>query len=170
MPSTLTHLLPVDLPRCRAHLDLSLGWQVSWRAVFWGLGLQFVLGLIVIRTEPGFIAFQWLGDQIQVCTWGVAARASWVARGWRRSLCAGGRWPYRGTVTRMVGVCGAPDPWAVGGWAAQQLLPSGLVPPAQTSSPFRGWPDVEENLTTGRFLGHPGPRLVALGPHQERNL
>ncbi|KAM9711208.1 sodium/nucleoside cotransporter 1 isoform 3-T3 [Dama dama] len=39
---------------------------VSWRAVFWGLGLQFVLGLIVIRTEPGFIAFQWLGDQIQV--------------------------------------------------------------------------------------------------------
>ncbi|XP_008060278.1 sodium/nucleoside cotransporter 1 isoform X1 [Carlito syrichta] len=38
---------------------------VSWRAVSWGLGLQFVLGLFVIRTEPGFIAFQWLGDQIQ---------------------------------------------------------------------------------------------------------
>lgn len=32
----------------------------------WGLGLQFVLGLFVIRTEPGFVAFQWLGDQIQV--------------------------------------------------------------------------------------------------------
>ncbi|XP_037365829.1 sodium/nucleoside cotransporter 1 [Talpa occidentalis] len=40
--------------------------QVSWRAVFWGLGLQFALGLFVIRTEQGFIAFQWLGDQIQV--------------------------------------------------------------------------------------------------------
>uniref|UniRef100_A0A8C6QUF7 Sodium/nucleoside cotransporter n=1 Tax=Nannospalax galili TaxID=1026970 RepID=A0A8C6QUF7_NANGA len=39
---------------------------VSWRAVAWGLGLQFVLGLFVIRTEPGFVAFQWLGDQIQV--------------------------------------------------------------------------------------------------------
>ncbi|KAM5206681.1 sodium/nucleoside cotransporter 1 isoform 1-T6 [Hipposideros larvatus] len=39
---------------------------VSWRAVFWGLGLQFVLGLVVIRTEPGFIAFRWLGDQIQI--------------------------------------------------------------------------------------------------------
>lgn len=39
---------------------------VSWRAVSWGLGLQFVLGLFVIRTEPGFIAFQWLGEQIQV--------------------------------------------------------------------------------------------------------
>nr|KAF6283555.1 solute carrier family 28 member 1 [Pipistrellus kuhlii] len=39
---------------------------VSWRAVSWGLGLQFVLGLLVIRTEPGFIAFQWLGDQIQI--------------------------------------------------------------------------------------------------------
>lgn len=39
---------------------------VSWRAVSWGLGLQFVLGLFVIRTEPGFVAFQWLGDQIRV--------------------------------------------------------------------------------------------------------
>ncbi|XP_016071154.1 PREDICTED: sodium/nucleoside cotransporter 1 [Miniopterus natalensis] len=39
---------------------------VSWRAVSWGLGLQFVLGLLVIRTEPGFIAFQWLGNQIQI--------------------------------------------------------------------------------------------------------
>lgn len=39
----------------------------------WGLGLQFVLGLFVIRTEPGFVAFQWLGDQIQVCTWGPAS-------------------------------------------------------------------------------------------------
>ncbi|XP_069322669.1 sodium/nucleoside cotransporter 1-like [Eulemur rufifrons] len=39
---------------------------VSWRAVSWGLALQFVLGLFVIRTEPGFIAFQWLGDQIEV--------------------------------------------------------------------------------------------------------
>lgn len=39
---------------------------VSWRTVFWGLGLQFVFGILVIRTEPGFNAFQWLGDQIQV--------------------------------------------------------------------------------------------------------
>lgn len=39
---------------------------VSWRAVIWGLGLQFVFGILVIRTDPGFIAFQWLGDQIQI--------------------------------------------------------------------------------------------------------
>ncbi|XP_045052443.2 sodium/nucleoside cotransporter 1 isoform X2 [Desmodus rotundus] len=39
---------------------------VSWRAVSWGLGLQFVLGLLIIRTEPGFISFQWLGKQIQI--------------------------------------------------------------------------------------------------------
>ncbi|KAJ8247898.1 hypothetical protein GJAV_G00251830 [Gymnothorax javanicus] len=38
---------------------------VSWRAVFWGLGLQFAIGLFVIRTEPGLIAFQWLGEQVQ---------------------------------------------------------------------------------------------------------
>ncbi|KAK7798876.1 hypothetical protein U0070_014253 [Myodes glareolus] len=46
---------------------------VSWRAVAWGLGLQFVLGLFVIRTEPGFVAFQWLGDQIQVCMSGLTS-------------------------------------------------------------------------------------------------
>ncbi|XP_037008056.2 sodium/nucleoside cotransporter 2 isoform X2 [Artibeus jamaicensis] len=39
---------------------------VSWRTVLWGLGLQFVLGILVIRTDPGFNAFQWLGDQIQI--------------------------------------------------------------------------------------------------------
>uniref|UniRef100_A0A8D0BNJ7 Sodium/nucleoside cotransporter n=1 Tax=Salvator merianae TaxID=96440 RepID=A0A8D0BNJ7_SALMN len=38
---------------------------VSWRAVFWGLGLQFLLAVFIIRTEPGFQAFQWLGLQIQ---------------------------------------------------------------------------------------------------------
>ena len=96
---------------------------MSWRAVFWGLGLQFVLGLVVIRTEPGFIAFQWLGDQIQVCTWGVAARASWVAGdGGEASALEGGGLDC----DQVVGVWGPPDPWAVGGWAAQLLLPSGL--------------------------------------------
>ncbi|XP_045417583.1 sodium/nucleoside cotransporter 1-like [Lemur catta] len=39
---------------------------VSWRAVSWGLALQFVLGLFVIKTEPGFIALQWLGDRMQI--------------------------------------------------------------------------------------------------------
>ncbi|XP_028813516.1 sodium/nucleoside cotransporter 1 isoform X2 [Denticeps clupeoides] len=39
---------------------------VSWRTVFWGLGLQFAIGLFVIRTNPGLVAFEWLGDQVQV--------------------------------------------------------------------------------------------------------
>nr|XP_006128088.1 sodium/nucleoside cotransporter 1-like isoform X6 [Pelodiscus sinensis] len=39
---------------------------VAWRAVFWGLGLEFVLGVFIIRTNPGFEAFQWLGNQIQI--------------------------------------------------------------------------------------------------------
>ncbi|KAG7280045.1 hypothetical protein CRUP_030501 [Coryphaenoides rupestris] len=38
---------------------------VSWRPVVWGFGLQFCIGLFVIRTEPGLIAFQWLGEQVQ---------------------------------------------------------------------------------------------------------
>uniref|UniRef100_A0A8C2SNI2 Sodium/nucleoside cotransporter n=1 Tax=Coturnix japonica TaxID=93934 RepID=A0A8C2SNI2_COTJA len=39
---------------------------VSWRAVFWGLGLEFLIGLFILRTTPGIQAFQWLGDQVQV--------------------------------------------------------------------------------------------------------
>lgn len=34
--------------------------------MFWGLGLQFCIGLFVIRTQPGFIAFEWLGKQVQI--------------------------------------------------------------------------------------------------------
>ncbi|KAL8197156.1 UNVERIFIED_CONTAM: hypothetical protein K2H54_014251 [Gekko kuhli] len=37
---------------------------VSWRTVLWGLALQFLLGVFIIRTKPGFEAFQWLGKQI----------------------------------------------------------------------------------------------------------
>jgi hypothetical protein len=28
--------------------------------------LQFLLGLLILRTKPGFIAFDWLGKQVQV--------------------------------------------------------------------------------------------------------
>uniref|UniRef100_A0A8C2MNT1 Sodium/nucleoside cotransporter n=2 Tax=Cricetulus griseus TaxID=10029 RepID=A0A8C2MNT1_CRIGR len=39
--------------------------RVYWRPVFWGIGLQFLLGLLILRTNPGFIAFDWLGRQVQ---------------------------------------------------------------------------------------------------------
>ncbi|XP_014651024.1 PREDICTED: solute carrier family 28 member 3-like [Ceratotherium simum simum] len=39
--------------------------KVNWRPIFWGIGLQFLLGLLVLKTDPGFMAFQWLGKQIQ---------------------------------------------------------------------------------------------------------
>ncbi|GAB1298265.1 Solute carrier family 28 member 3 [Apodemus speciosus] len=39
--------------------------RVYWRPVFWGIGLQFLLGLLIIRTRPGFVAFDWMGRQVQ---------------------------------------------------------------------------------------------------------
>ncbi|XP_063769863.1 solute carrier family 28 member 3 isoform X2 [Pseudophryne corroboree] len=39
--------------------------KVNWRQVFWGIGLQFLLGLLILRTKPGFDAFNWLGIQVQ---------------------------------------------------------------------------------------------------------
>uniref|UniRef100_A0A8C6Z3R7 Sodium/nucleoside cotransporter n=1 Tax=Nothoprocta perdicaria TaxID=30464 RepID=A0A8C6Z3R7_NOTPE len=51
---------------------------VSWRAVVWGLGLEFLLGLFILRTTPGIQAFQWLGDQVQVFLSYTTAGSSFV--------------------------------------------------------------------------------------------
>uniref|UniRef100_A0A6J0UJ95 Sodium/nucleoside cotransporter n=1 Tax=Pogona vitticeps TaxID=103695 RepID=A0A6J0UJ95_9SAUR len=51
---------------------------VSWRAVVWGLGLQFLLGVFIIRTDPGFQAFQWLGKQVQIFLSYTTAGSSFV--------------------------------------------------------------------------------------------
>ncbi|XP_060932468.1 sodium/nucleoside cotransporter 1 [Limanda limanda] len=39
---------------------------VTWRPVFWGLGMQFCIGIFVIRTQPGLVAFEWLGAQVKI--------------------------------------------------------------------------------------------------------
>ncbi|XP_045418188.1 solute carrier family 28 member 3 [Lemur catta] len=52
--------------------------RVYWRPVFWGIGLQFLLGLLILRTEPGFIAFNWLGKQVQTFLEYTDAGASFV--------------------------------------------------------------------------------------------
>ncbi|XP_061468325.1 solute carrier family 28 member 3 [Rhineura floridana] len=39
--------------------------KVVWRPVIWGIGIQFFLGLITLRTKAGFDAFNWLGVQVQ---------------------------------------------------------------------------------------------------------
>uniref|UniRef100_A0A8C6Y8X6 Solute carrier family 28 member 3 n=1 Tax=Naja naja TaxID=35670 RepID=A0A8C6Y8X6_NAJNA len=38
--------------------------SVVWRPVIWGVAMQFVLGLITLRTKVGFDAFNWLGNQV----------------------------------------------------------------------------------------------------------
>uniref|UniRef100_A0A5F9DJZ7 Solute carrier family 28 member 3 n=1 Tax=Oryctolagus cuniculus TaxID=9986 RepID=A0A5F9DJZ7_RABIT len=52
--------------------------RVYWRPVFWGIGLQFLLGLLILRTKPGFIAFDWLGKQVQTFLGYTDAGASFV--------------------------------------------------------------------------------------------
>lgn len=38
--------------------------QVKWRPVLWGINLQFMFALVVLRWSGGYIAFQWLGDRV----------------------------------------------------------------------------------------------------------
>ncbi|XP_009986492.1 PREDICTED: solute carrier family 28 member 3 [Tauraco erythrolophus] len=39
--------------------------RIAWRPVFSGIGIQFILGLLILRTKVGFDVFNWLGIQIQ---------------------------------------------------------------------------------------------------------
>nr|XP_032809174.1 solute carrier family 28 member 3 isoform X1 [Petromyzon marinus] len=39
--------------------------RVKWRPVIWGVGIQWVFGIIILRTEAGLDAFEWLGSQVQ---------------------------------------------------------------------------------------------------------
>ncbi|XP_070538754.1 solute carrier family 28 member 3-like [Ptychodera flava] len=39
---------------------------VKWRSVLWGVGLQFVFALFVLRTYFGYKLFEWIGDFMQV--------------------------------------------------------------------------------------------------------
>nr|XP_022334486.1 sodium/nucleoside cotransporter 1-like [Crassostrea virginica] len=38
--------------------------KVKWRPVFWGFALQYIFALVILRTEWGYQAFQWLGDRV----------------------------------------------------------------------------------------------------------
>ena len=37
--------------------------QVNWQTVLWGIGLQFIFAVIVLRWPAGYAAFKWLGDR-----------------------------------------------------------------------------------------------------------
>jgi len=37
---------------------------IRWQPVFWGIGLQLVLGILILRTTPGLMVFQFLGDVV----------------------------------------------------------------------------------------------------------
>jgi len=37
--------------------------QVKWQTVLWGVALQFIFALVVLRWAAGYTAFQWLGDR-----------------------------------------------------------------------------------------------------------
>ncbi|XP_053373495.1 solute carrier family 28 member 3-like isoform X2 [Mercenaria mercenaria] len=39
--------------------------KVQFRPVFWGLALQFYFALLILRTEFGYRAFEWLGERVR---------------------------------------------------------------------------------------------------------
>ena len=40
--------------------------QIRWKPVIGGFALQFVFGILVLRTPYGYSAFKWLGDRFSI--------------------------------------------------------------------------------------------------------
>lgn len=38
--------------------------RVNWHTVFWGIALQYVFALLILRTQEGYEVFKWLGDRV----------------------------------------------------------------------------------------------------------
>ena len=38
--------------------------KIKWRPVLWGFALQFLIALLVLRTTFGFVAFNYVGEQV----------------------------------------------------------------------------------------------------------
>ena len=43
---------------------LSSHFQVKWRPVLWGMALQFIFGILILRTKVGFDVFNFLGNLV----------------------------------------------------------------------------------------------------------
>ena len=48
----------------RLLLDSDVISQVTWRPVLWGMLLQLIFALVVLRTRWGYDAFDWLGERV----------------------------------------------------------------------------------------------------------
>ncbi|KAL4221946.1 hypothetical protein ACF0H5_017997 [Mactra antiquata] len=38
--------------------------KVKWHTVFWGIALQYIFALLILRTQWGYETFKWLGDRV----------------------------------------------------------------------------------------------------------
>ena len=38
--------------------------NIKWRPVIWGFALQFIFGIVILRTKVGFEIFKWMGDMV----------------------------------------------------------------------------------------------------------
>ena len=55
--------------------------RIRWRLVAWGLGLQILFALLILKTRPGYLFFRWCSDAVNqlILFTGEGARFVW---GW----------------------------------------------------------------------------------------
>ena len=59
---TMVNNYPSELLYSSSTFRLS---QVDWRPVIWGIGLQITLGVLILRWDKGYLAFKFMGEQVQ---------------------------------------------------------------------------------------------------------
>ena len=55
---------PLDPPMGNLIVKFYLFSQIKWRPVLWGLCLQLVLGIMVLRWKPGYDAVKFISEQL----------------------------------------------------------------------------------------------------------
>ena len=55
--------------------------QVNWYPVFWGIAIQYIFALILLRTTWGYNAIEWMGDRVTEFIMNAQAGADFVFGG-----------------------------------------------------------------------------------------
>ena len=88
--------------------------QVNWQPVFWGIAIQYIFALVILRTTWGYDAFEWIGDRVTEFIECAQAGADFVFGGLPKqkifAFCVCRQYGPRREEKLLQGICGQRRP------------------------------------------------------------